>query len=283
MLFVVLAGMSGLVWGIGDFAGGKAAQRASALPVTVLSKLVGLPFLAAYVAATYRPAVPLSLLWGVAAGAFGLVGLLTFYRAMAAGAMTVVAPVAAVTSAAIPVVYGLLDGERPGLVRLVGVLCALGAIGLVSLVPAGPGQVSVVTPGLLAAAVGSGVCFGLFFVCMARAGDVAGGEGGLWPVAASQLSSIVLGALALLVLRPGRAPRGVALRWTAVAGPFDMTANALFLVATQAGQLSLVAPLAALYPVSTVILALAVDRERLRPIQVAGLALALLAILLVSR
>jgi uncharacterized membrane protein len=68
----------------------------------------------------------------------------------------------------------------------------------------------------------------------------------------------------------------------AVAGPFDMTANALFLLASRTGELSLVAPLASLYPVSTVILALLVDREPLRVIQVLGLALAVAALVLVS-
>ena len=283
MLFVTLAGLSGLVWGVGDFAGGKAAQRAASLPVTVTSKIIGLPFLAVYLAVGFVPLVPASLPWGSAAGSFGLLGLLVFYRAMAAGAMTVVAPVAAVTSAALPVAYGLLSGERPGAVRLVGVACALVAIALVSLAPAPAGRPTVVTPRLLVAASGAGACFGVFFVCMARAGEVAGGTAGLWPVAASQLTSIVLGAAVALLWQPGGPPRGVALRWAAVAGPFDMTANALFLVASRAGDLSLVAPLAALYPVSTVALAVLVDRERLRPVQVVGLGLALVAVVLLSR
>ena len=68
----------------------------------------------------------------------------------------------------------------------------------------------------------------------------------------------------------------------ALAGPFDMTSNTLFLLASRTGDLSVVAPLASLYPVTTVILALVVDRERLRPVQVLGLALAVAALLLVS-
>ena len=87
----------------------------------------------------------------------------------------------------------------------------------------------------------------------------------------------------MLVRPPGGRPQGRALAWTLVAGPFDMTANALYLEATRSGDLSLVAPLAALYPVSTVILALVVDRERLRVLQLCGLGLALVALVLVSR
>ena len=291
MLFVVLAGLSGLVWGVGDFAGGKATQRADALRVVWLSKLFSLPLLALYLALTPGPIDAGALGWGVLAGGFGAIGVVVFYRALSAGAMTVVAPVTSVTSAAIPVVVGLAAGERPGPPALVGVTCALVAIALVSLAPPRPGVVRVVTGRLVAMAVAAGVGFALFFVFLARANDAAGGDAGLWPVASAQVAALVLcGALVLVAqVRPaptGRGPwwpRGRPLAWTAVAGPFDMSANALFLVAARYGDLSLVAPLAALYPVTTVLLALAVDGERLRGLQVAGLALALCALLLVSR
>ena len=113
MLFVALAGLSGLVWGLGDFAGGKAAQRAAALPVAWLAKVVSLPLLAAYLVGSYVPISPSSFGWGALAGVFGMVGMVLFYQALAQGAMTVVAPVTAVTSAAIPVIVGLASGERP--------------------------------------------------------------------------------------------------------------------------------------------------------------------------
>ncbi len=170
-----------------------------------------------------------------------------------------------------------------------GVTCALVAIALVSLAPPRAGVVSVVTRGLVGLAVAAGVGFALFFVFLARANVAAGGDAGLWPIASAQLSALVLtGAMVLVSRRRSRPtaigwPRGRSLAWASVAGPFDMSANALFLVATRYGDLSLVAPLAALYPVTTVLLAVAVDRERLRPLQVVGLVLALAALLLVSR
>lgn len=282
MLFVVLAGVSGLVWGVGDFAGGKATQQAAALSVAWLSKLVSLPLLGVYLALTYVAPQPASLAWGALGGAVGLVGVILFYGALSAGAMTVVAPVTAVTSAAIPVVVGLASGERPPALRLVGVGCALVAIALVSLAPTRPGEPTVVTGRLVGLAIASGVSFALFFVFLARAGDSAGGQAGLWPIAASQASALAVGAVLLAALRPGPWPRAVALRWTLVAGPFDMSANAIYLLATRLGELSLVAPLAALYPVTTVILALLIDHERVRKRQLAGLGLALAALLLVS-
>ncbi|HEY5821566.1 MAG TPA: DMT family transporter [Propionibacteriaceae bacterium] len=283
MLFVALAGISGLVWGVGDFAGGKATQRAAALPVAWLSKVVSLPLLALYLIAMYVPPHLGSLVWGALGGCVGIIGMMLFYQALSAGAMTVVAPIAAVTSAAIPVIVGLASGERPGALRLVGVGCALAAITLVSLAPKRPGEISVITGRLIGLAVGSGVSFALFFISLARASDSAEGQAGLWPIAASQSSALVVGAILLAVLRPGHWPKAIALRWTLVAGPIDMTANAIYLLATKYGDLSLVAPLAALYPVTTVILALVVDHERVRTRQVVGLVLALVALLLVSR
>jgi drug/metabolite transporter (DMT)-like permease len=283
VLSVALAGLSGLVWGVGDFAGGKAAQQAAALPVAWVSKLVSLPLLVVYLLATYVPPIPASLGWGALAGGFGMVGLMLFYRALSAGAMTVVAPVTAVTSAAIPVVVGLVDGERPTGVRLAGVACALVAIALVSLARPQPGQRVVVTPALVGWSVLSGAGFALFFVFTARASDAAAGQAGLWPIGASQLCGLGVGAVLLLALRPGGWPRAGSLRWALLAGPLDMTANVLFLLAARQGDLSIVAPLGALYPVTTVVLAMLVDHERVRSVQVVGLVLAVAALLLVAR
>jgi drug/metabolite transporter (DMT)-like permease len=281
VLNVALAFLSGLIWGVGDFAGGKATQGAAALPVVWVSKLVSLPLLAIYLVATYVPVTPIGLAWGAMAGVAGLVGLVLFYRALSAGAMTVVAPVTGVTSAAIPVVAGLVWGERPSGARLLGVGCALLAIALVSIAPHAPGRPQVVSWRLVAVALGSGIGFGLFFILLAVAGDAAG-SAGLWPIAASQLSALIIGGLLILMARPGPWPRHAGLRFTMLAGPCDMTANALFLLATRGGDLSIVAPLAALYPVTTVILALLIDHERLRGIQVAGLAFAVAALVLIS-
>jgi drug/metabolite transporter (DMT)-like permease len=282
VLNVALAVLSGLIWGVGDFAGGKATQGAAALPVVWVSKLVSLPLLAIYLVAIYVPVTAIGLAWGAMAGVAGLIGLVLFYRALSAGAMTVVAPVTGVTSAAIPVVAGLIWGERPSGARLLGVGCALLAIALVSIAPHPPGHRQVVNWRLVAVALGSGVGFGLFFVLLAVAGNAAGGSAGMWPIAGSQLSALIIGGLLVLMARPGPWPRRAALRFTLLAGPCDMTANALFLLATRGGDLSIVAPLAALYPVTTVILALLVDHERLRGIQVAGLAFAVAALVLVS-
>ena len=282
MSSVVLATLCGLVWGVGDFAGGKAAQRAASLPVAWGSKLIGLPLLGLYLLLSYVPPQLEPVAWGALAGAAGMGGLGVFYRALAGGAMGVVAPVTAVTSAAIPVVVGLLLGEPATGLRLLGIGCALGAIALVSLVPHRPTEPTRVTGAMLGLSFTAGAAFALYFLLIAQAGHAADGPVGLWPVVASQSSALVLGGLVILLSRPRPWPHGVAVRWMAVAGPFDMTSNALFLLATRTGDLSVVAPLASLYPVTTVLLALVVDRERLRAVQVLGLALAVVALMLVS-
>lgn len=283
MLPVALATLCGLVWGIGDFAGGKGAQRAAALPVAWTSKIIGLPLLGLYLLLIWAPPQVQPMVWGALAGVAGMAGLGVFYRAMAAGAMAVVAPVAAVTSAAIPVAVGLLRGEPTGGLRLLGIGCALVAIALVSLGPRRPGEPTQVTAAVLGMAAAAGAAFALYFLLTAEAGRVADGPVGLWPVVASQLSALTVGGLAILLVRPRPWPRGRALGWTAVAGPFDMTANTLFLLATRQGDLSIVAPLASLYPVTTVVLAMLVDHERVRSVQVIGLVLAVAALLLVAR
>ncbi|MGI5236508.1 EamA family transporter [Dactylosporangium sp. CA-139066] len=277
MIGIVLAALSGLVWGVGDFSGGKASQRADALLVVVLSKAASLPLLVLYLILMPAAASAHAIGWGAVAGVFGVVGMFVFYRALSGGAMAIVAPISAVTTALLPVAYGLATGERPGILALTGAACAIAAIGLVS---AAGGTGTRVTGGLVGLALLSGAGFGLFFTCLSRAGDGAG----LWPIAGAQAAAIVLGApLVVQRLRNGATrPSGSSRRWLLAAGVLDMSANALYLLASARGDLSIIAPIAALYPVSTVLLAMLIDRERMRPVQLAGLGLAATALVLVA-
>lgn len=281
MIAIVMAALSGLVWGTGDFAGGKASQKAPALNTVVLSKAASLPLLGLYlmlVPGTLRAA---TFGWGLVAGVCGVLGMIIFYRALAGGAMAVVAPISAVTSALVPLVVGLLTERMPGPLALVGAVCAIVAIALVSLAPSREGASINARLVLMALASGSG--FGLFFVFLNKAGDAAGGHAGLWPVLGAHTASLLLGGALMLRRRPPSIlPRGATAAWTVGAGVLDMTANVLYLVAVQRGLLSIVAPVASLYPVTTVLLAMLIDRERMRPIQLAGLGLAATALVLVA-
>jgi drug/metabolite transporter (DMT)-like permease len=272
---LLLAAGSALVWGTGDFFGGKASQRADSLAVTVAAELAGLPVVGLcllLVPGTPRPA---DLGWGALAGVAGLAGLALFYRALGAGAMSVTAPVTAVTSAALPLAVGLAVDRTPDRPALAGAVLAIAAIALVSAGGERGGPIRGYTIGL---ALLAGALFGLFFVVLDRASPASGA----WPLLTVRLAAVAAGG-ALLGLRRRRPVLGIGpLRWSALAGGFDVAANALFLAAVQRGLLSVVAPIASLYPVSTVVLALLVDRERLRPLQVAGLGLAAAALVLTS-
>lgn len=279
MLSVVLAAFSALIWGAGDFCGGKATQRARALPVTVVAQLAGLPVVVlGLVLISGTSPRPSDLGWGALAGVAGFVGLVLLYRGLAAGAMAIFAPVTAVTAAVVPLGAGLVLGESPGTLALIGVCCAIIAIGLMSVQVAASGRQAVVTPRLILLALAAGTMFGVFFILLGRAGDNAG----MWPVLGVRVGSITLGLLLVARQRVSLRLDRPVLRWTVTAGVFDITANALYLLAAQRGLLSVVAPVAALYPASTVLLAFLVDRERLRPIQLAGLGLAATALVLVA-
>jgi drug/metabolite transporter (DMT)-like permease len=274
VLPIVLAAASALIWGTADFSGGKASQRGDALAVSVVSQILGLPMLVAcLLLVPGEPRVP-DLLLGAASGAAGLLGMVLLYRALASGAMTVVAPVTAVTAAVVPMAVGLLGSRTPGMLALTGAGCAIVAIALVSIGPAaGLGSV---TRRLVGLALAAGALFGLFFALIAQASEASG----MWPLVGVRAASIGIGLALAARSRTSLRLSGGVLRWAAIAGPLDIAANGLYLAAAARGHLSIVAAVASLYPVSTVLLAFAVDRERLRAAQVAGLGLAAAALVL---
>ncbi|MGH3736456.1 MAG: EamA family transporter [Micromonosporaceae bacterium] len=275
MTVLLLAAASAAVYGSADYCGGVAARRVNPLAVTALSQAISLPLILG--AALLVGGVPgvAGLGWGALAGVAGLIGLVLLYRGLSTGAMAVVAPTTAVTAALVPLLVGLALERWPSALTLTGVVCAVVAIGFVSMAP--NGDRSPVTPALLGSAILAGVAFGVFFIALDRAGESAG----MWPLVAARVTSVLLGAgLAVATGVSLRAPGSW--RWVVGAGVLDVSANALYLLAAQQGALAVVAPVASLYPVSTVLLALTVDRERVRPVQVAGLGLAALALLLVS-
>ena len=277
LLPVLFSALSAAVWGTGDFSGGKASQTANPLAVTLLSQLLGIPALIIWLLVVRAGGPSLTMLGRDAiAGMAGFAGIVLLYRGLARGAMAVFAPISAVTAAVIPLVYGLVAQQAPGALALIGAVCAIIAIGLVS-VSGGSGN-AMVTPGLVGLALASGAMFGIFFVILGQVTPAAG----MWPLLGVRVGSIVLGAVVGLITRtPLRLGPGP-LRWSAIAGTCDVSANALFIFAAARGQLSIVAPISALYPVSTVLLALGIDHERVRTVQLAGLGLAAVALVLVA-
>ncbi|WP_255421178.1 DMT family transporter [Micromonospora solifontis] len=272
----MLAAVSAIAFGTADFSGGKASRRADPIAVTVVSQLLSVPLLLALVLLVPGTPRPLDLAWGLLAGVAGAGGVMLLYRALSTGMMAVVAPVTAITAAVVPIVAGLFTAHSPGAVALCGAGLAVLAIALVSL---GEGGVSGrVSRRVLGTALGAGLLFGVFFALLGQADEGAG----MWPVLAVRVSSIAFGlALAARTAVGLRLERRV-LGWAAAAGLLDSAANALYLAAAARGHLSIVAAIASLYPASTVLLALGVDRERLRPVQLAGLGFAAGALVLAS-
>ncbi|MGN6446951.1 EamA family transporter [Amnibacterium sp.] len=275
---IVLALLGALIYGGADFSGGLASRRAPALAVVFGGQLAGTAVLGVLILAVPGRFDAASVLWGAAAGLSGGVALLLFYRSLATGAMTVVAPLTAVMSAIVPVVGGIAFGERPSVLALAGVALAVVAVVLVS---AEHGRLP--TPAMLrgraiAGPLLAGAGFGLLFVLLSRAAP----DTGFWPLLGARAASLTLFAVVALVARRSLVPRAAPPALVVASGVGDMTANLLFVVASRLGLLSIVGVLLALYPAATVLLAMLLLRERLHPVQVAGLAVAGSGVVLIA-
>jgi drug/metabolite transporter (DMT)-like permease len=275
---VVLALGSAVVYGASDFLGGLASRRTSVFGVVALSQLAGLVALFALLPWLGGPVTAADLGWGAGAGLLGATGLVVFFRALSGGVMSVIAPVTAVTAAAVPVLAGLLGGNRIGAWAAAGILLAVVAVVLVS-AEGGLAQLRAAPPAALTAPLVAGIAFGCFFVLL----DRTAADAGLTPLVAARLASVLLVVVVALGGKQSLRVSRAAVPLVLVSGVGDMTANALFLLATQQdGQLAITGVLASLYPVSTVVLAQAVLRERLGGAQIAGLGAALTAVVLIT-
>jgi uncharacterized membrane protein len=277
----LLALLSAVLYGAADFLGGIATRRATMLAAVFVTQAAGLVLILVLLPllpdATVTPA---DLAYGALAGLTGGIGVALLYLALAIGPMSVVAPVTAVCAVIVPLVIGVLLGERPSIPAALGVGVAILSIALLSQSndsrEAGGDKAPVLGRGVRVA-LASGVAIGGFLAALAQ----TGAEAGLWPLVASRSISVVLfGGLAVGTGRPAGVPRA-ALPAALACGTLDMAANALYLVAVRQGQLGLIATLASLYPASTVLLARLVLGERLGRWQQAGVVGAILAIVLI--
>jgi drug/metabolite transporter (DMT)-like permease len=276
----ILALGSATLYGAADFLGGLASRQAATVVVVLTSQGVGL-LLLVLLLPLLPEATPSSgdLVWGGLAGLAGGIGVALLYRALAVGRMAVVAPVTAVCAVAIPLTVGVFLGERLAWPTTLGVGLAIVAIVLVSQQGKGaPAERGARTlPRGVGLALVSGVAIGLFFLALAETDAGAG----MWPlVAARGVSITIFSAMALVSGQSLRMVPPVA-RIAVSAGVIDVCANALYLVATRYGPLSVVVTLSSLYPASTVVLARVVLGERLNGWQAVGLACALAAVALI--
>jgi drug/metabolite transporter (DMT)-like permease len=298
MLTVLFGVVAALTYGSADFLGGVASKRMSPIRVTAIGAVSGLVVLVA--------AVPLiggrwsweAVLYGGISGITGAVAISLLYACLAIGPMSILSPLTALVSAFVPLMAGVIRGERLPLLGYVAIGIALVAVVLVGFVKE-EGAVRP-SPKALLMAIGSGAMIGAFLILI----DLTPDDSGLVPLIANRVVNgafmfAVVGVLVLvgrraLSRRPSRgetrietasaSPVGMLTRgwragfWVAVAcGMIDATANALLLFGLRVGELTVMSVLTALYPAGTIILAAIVLRERIAPVQVVGLVLALVA------
>ena len=315
MLAIILALASAVVYGGSDFAAGLASRTASVIQVTLLATVAAavVVVLAALPFAASRPASGAALAWGAAAGTGGTLGAFALYLGFRYAAFSVAGPLSAVGTAGFSVVAGLLWGERPSTLALIGIILALPAIVGVSASaasaqqageaghageagyaggagPAGEagqageaeqadgeaGQAEKEEGGQTrpAAGVAAGLVAGACFALLLIGLNRAGSGGGLWPVAAAEAAELALAVAVAAVTRNLRLPVARPGRLAVIAGAAGAAGTILYFFASHDGFLAVTAVLTSLYPASTIVLARILLGERLTRLRLTGLALA---------
>lgn len=277
MLAVALSLLASACWGVADFTGGLQSRRVPVVVVLALVEGVGLLAVLAVIAVTGEPLPGTrAIVFAIGAGTAGAVALGCFYRALAIGTMSIVAPISS-TGVALPVIVGVATGDRPSLLVSLGLVVAVVGVLLASreqhedAEQAAAGRTAVWLA--LAAALG----FGSYFVFS----DVAADSSVPWLLVFSR-ALIVPVLIAVALVRRAPAPARSSLLVLALAGLLDVSATGLYGLANTKGALSVVSVVGALYPVATVLLARVLLGERIRRIQQLGVAVAMLGVALIA-
>jgi drug/metabolite transporter (DMT)-like permease len=275
LVAALIALAASLSWGLGDFLGGLKARTLPVLAVMACSQPFGLAALAIGVTARGHGFPGGDVFWAIPAALLGTIGLAAFYRGLAEGAMAVAAPIAG-AGAVIPVAFGLATGDRPGFLRSVGMVLAIGGVVVTSREP-GAKRAKLAAGaawGLLAL-----LCFGGYYIPMRQASQ----SDFLWASLLFRTTSVPLVWGTLLALGR-RLPGGLGpqLPLLALVGFCDTGGNVLFAAATTQGLISVVSVLASLYPVVTVLLARVALHERTALSQQAGVVVTLAGVALIS-
>jgi drug/metabolite transporter (DMT)-like permease len=273
MRSIALALSASLTWGFADFFGPLKGRRLGALRALVYVQLGGLVAIALAIAIRGKGPADLNALFAIPAAISGTLGLYAYYRGMAVGAMSIVAPIAGI-SAGVPVIFGIVTGDRPSLWQWLGIAAALGGVFLASREPGRGGQVAAGVGLALFAAIG----FGGYFPPMHAAGEADFWWASL--IFRMTSTSVILAAVA--IRRPSLAVSPIEVPLLALIGMGDMLGNLLFAAASASGLVSITSVLASLYPIITVVLARLVLKERVARSQEAGIALTLAGVALIS-
>jgi len=275
-LYGVIFGISSAAtWGAADFCGGLATRRGEVLGVLLVSQLIG-SLLLLMPLWIWQEAFPgyRNLLWGAAGGACGIGGVTAFYIGLARARMGVVAPIAAVVTAALPVAAGIFLEGVPPVTKYAGFALGFISIWMVSR----PSDGISLRLDELALPILAGISFGAFFIFLDQAAD----EGLMWPLLAARTTSICLIILTSLLLRKRIFPAKDKIPLIALTGLLDTAGNIFYMLAARAGRLDIAAVLAALYPATTVLLARLVLKELINRWQLIGILAALGAVMLIA-
>ncbi len=191
--------------------------------------------------------------------------------------MGVVSPITAVLAASVPLGLGIFRGDHLVVPQYIGIAIALIAIVLIS-VSFEEGGVREISTAGVKEAIASGIIIGGFLLFISFSSHAAG----LTSLAAARVASIGILALVAVVARASLQPPAGTLGLVLFTGAIDMTANALYVLATYNGYLSIAAVITSLYPASTVFLARLILNERLMMSQKFGVGLALAGVALIA-
>jgi drug/metabolite transporter (DMT)-like permease len=271
---VVLALGASLSWGFADFFGPLKGRVLGTLRVLFIAQVTGVVVIGLAVAIRGKGPHDPAVLLAIPAAISGTLGLFAYYRGMAVGAMSVVAPIAGI-SAAVPVAVGLATGEQPSTLQVTGIVLALVGVGLASREKQAGGSKVAAGVGLaLLAAIG----FGGYFVPM----HAAGSADFWWASFVFRVTSFTVIAAAAAIVRPSLCVSRGDLAFIAAVGVGDTLGNFLFAASAGHGLLSVTSVLASLYPIVTVVLARAILNERIDRSQQAGVAATLTGVALIA-
>jgi drug/metabolite transporter (DMT)-like permease len=271
----LLALAAAALFGVADFAGGLASRSLSVWRVSAWSQLLGVPLLVIGLLVVQAPDVTTQdLALGAAAGGIGLIGLVLLYSALATGTMSIVAPTVGALAAAISVGWDVATGGTIATIHWIGIVMSIGAVFLLAFQRGGAPVERVP----ILKAVGAGVSFAVFFIAMSHTNEASA----LWPVVAARSVSIPLAFLFALKAREVSLPTKPVLWLVVFTGMADMGASLAIMIAVQRGPLGVNAVLSSLYPAFTVMAAYLVLKERPTLQQRVGIAIAVVAVLLLS-
>ena len=268
-MVIFYALMSAFSFGTADFLGGFSSRKnsttvtvawsqgAGLITVLIAAPLMGAEYIAGY-----------DIFWGMAGGVSGALGVLVLFHGLSTGIASIVSPIAALSGAAFPVLFGFITGERPPLMTWTGVVLSLPAILLLSW-EKGDRNDHVIRS--LRMGLVSGALFGGFFILLSRTSE----NSGMWPLLAARFTTVPLFIL-LSVIRKSklRLEKGTR-RMTVLSGILDMAANVFYILAVRTGYLIFAVILSALYPAPTVILQKIFLHEKLTRMRIIGLVLSI--------